>query len=429
MTTINLTKPERTRGKVSQGTIRISSDKASRMRPRGGVHSTGGEPATRGLKIVSEPSGRVPAAAAFPNFSYHGGPVITCPQIYSTFWGTDWLSDPTHLARAATMSQFLSDLVVSPYMNVLNQYGTGSLGFFIRASFVSNVATTLTDPAIHGVIQNCINAGVLPEPPATNNSIGLFIYLDETIGINDPADGLVLCEASGDTAFGYHSFFTTAAGNPFYYAVMPSLSDQCLKESCANDGGCSLHLAQTQLQRLTQVTSHEFAEMLTDPQLNAWWDSSSGSEIGDICNGEADSLTVGANTWDVQREYSKTDDINSNGVNYCISQAPNTIPKLPGGPATIAAGVARVTELGALRSFLPLPPISFDAEAQQVSMSEQHVLDYFDKLLRPFRPTHLVPDLPNLLRAFASVLESDSLPAEAGGGNTNGKKCCGQENV
>jgi len=60
-------------------------------------------------------------------------------------------------------------------MNILNQYVGNNLGFFIRASFVPNVATTLTDSAIHGVIQSCINSGVLPEPPASSNNIGLVI--------------------------------------------------------------------------------------------------------------------------------------------------------------------------------------------------------------------------------------------------------------
>ena len=375
--------------------------------PRGGVHSIGGEPATRGLRAIGEPrKSRGPGlAAAFPGFTYQGGPVITCPNMYSTFWGSEWLSDPAHLARAARMSQFLDDIVAGGYMNILNQYIGNNLGFFIRASFVPNVATTLTDSAIHGVIQSCINSGVLPEPPASSNNIGLVIYLDETIGINDPSDGLVLCEASGDTAFGYHSFFTTSAGHPFYYAVIPCLSDQCVSESCpGDDAGCSLHLAQTQEQRLTQVTSHEFSEMVTDPQLNAWYDTNSGSEIGDICNGEGDSITLRADTWNVQREYSKTDDINSNGVTVCITEAPNLIPKLSPGPASIAAGYARVAELARLRSLLPLPPVTFDVRSRQVSMNEKHVHEYFNTRLRPFHHSHLVPDLPNLLRAFADAL-------------------------
>ena len=40
-----------------------------------------------------------------------------------------------------------------------------------------------------------------------------------------------MCEPAGDNAFGYH-FFTTTAGHEFYYAVIPALTDTCLKESC-----------------------------------------------------------------------------------------------------------------------------------------------------------------------------------------------------
>lgn len=90
---------------------------------------------------------------------------------------------------------------------------------------------------------------------------------------------------------------------------------------CPDDGSCSLHLAETQEQRQTQVTSHEFAEITTDPELNAWFGSN--GENGDICNGETDTITVGANTWTVQRTYSKTDDINTGGASFW---AANPIP-------------------------------------------------------------------------------------------------------
>jgi hypothetical protein len=68
--------------------------------------------------------------------------------------------------------------------------------------------------------------------------------------------------------------------------------------------------------------------MTTDPQLNAWFSLDLSHENGDICNGEADTIKVGANTWTVQRQYSKTDDINSNGTNFCLVDAPNPIAKL-----------------------------------------------------------------------------------------------------
>jgi hypothetical protein len=41
------------------------------------------------------------------------------------------------------------------------------------------------------------------------------------------------------------------------------------------------------------VTSHEITEANTDPELNAWWDSGNGEEIGDLC-----AWRFGTNTWD-----------------------------------------------------------------------------------------------------------------------------------
>ena len=142
----------------------------------------------------------------------------------------------------------------------------------------------------------------------------------------------MLCEPANDSAFGYHSLFTTSAGHKFYYAIVPALSYVCLQESCpGNDSGCSLHVAQPQEQRQTQVASHEFAEMTTDPELNAWVDPQAG-ENGDICNGESATITVGPNSWNVQRTYSKTDDVATEGQSYCIAEAPAPIPPLKPGP-------------------------------------------------------------------------------------------------
>jgi hypothetical protein len=303
---------------------------------RGGVSPRPHAPAIRGVqRLVRRRGKREPSIGAFPGFVYNGGPVIASPQVYTNFWGPLWAQDGAHQARAKRLSEFHADLLQSGFMNVLSQYGVGSgagaAGAFVQATFVSSVPSTLTDPSIQGIIQSSITAGALPEPTSPAN-IALIIYLDETVGVNDRKDGLVLCEARNDTAFGYHNFFMTAADNPFYYAVVPALNDTCLTESCpGGDAGCSLHLSETQEERLTQVASHEFAEMTTDPQLNAWVDPAKG-ENGDICNGESDTITVGTNTWTIQRIYSKCDDINSKGTVYCLSQAPTPEPRLSPGP-------------------------------------------------------------------------------------------------
>jgi hypothetical protein len=123
-----------------------------------------------------------------------------------------------------------------------------------------------------------------------------------------------------------------------------------------------LHITETQEQRQTQVTSHEYAEMVTDPQLTAWFEP--GAENGDICNGESATITVGPNTWTVQRMYSKFDDINSNGAVQCVVEPVNPIPKLAGGPASRLdlATQLKLMAPDSLTRLLPLPSFHFDAK-------------------------------------------------------------------
>ncbi|HUY12158.1 MAG TPA: hypothetical protein VMX16_00820 [Terriglobia bacterium] len=295
----------------------------------------GGVPALRKPQLAAAQAGQ----PAYPGFIYNSGPVITSPVVYTSFWGALW-SDAAHQAAAQRLSQFMQDLLNSNFMNVLAQYGVGTgagSGSFGAASFVASVANQLTDSDIQTAIQTNINSGAIPEPPANNASQLLIIYLDENTEVNDSNLGVVMCEPSGDTAFGYHNGFTTAAGNPFYYCVIPALDDACLQNSCGGSTGCTLQLSQTQEQRRTQVTSHEFAEAVTDPNPpTGWYDQSdpNSGECGDICNGQSDTIspTTNSNVWTVQRIYSAYDDQQNGGTNYCLSQVTSPEPALPGGP-------------------------------------------------------------------------------------------------
>jgi len=290
-------------------------------------------PARRAIKAAAA----APGQPAFQGFVYNGGAVVTSPVVYTSFWGTLW-SDADHQVAAQRLNQYMQDLLASNFMNVLSQYGVGTgagSGQFAQASFLADVANQLADRDIQNTIQQAVDAGQIPEPPANNTSQVLMIFLDEDTEVSDPDLGIVMCEPQGDTAFGYHNNFTTAAGNAFYYGVIPALDDACLQNSCGNNP-CSLDPSLSQEQRRTQVTSHEFAEMVTDPAPPTGWydqnDPNSG-EIGDICSGESDTIAGASGiSWTVQRIYSAFDDQQTNGANYCLGQADSPEPVLPGGP-------------------------------------------------------------------------------------------------
>ena len=386
---------------------------------RGGVSAKPREPALRGggeVQGENAPQGP-PGAAAVNDFTYHGGPIVSFPLMYTSFWGSLWLSDPAHTERAGFLAQFNQEILQTNFMNVVSQYGVGSgagSGCFIQSSFLSNVPNTLTDQepgtdSVVNVLQGAINAGVVPEP---NPNQCVVIYLDDNTAINDPTVGLVLCEPAGDTAFGYHNFFTTQAGNLCFYAIVPSLTDPCLTESCPDDNFCSLHLAESQFDRLTQVTSHELAEMWSDPRLDAWFSPTRG-ECGDICNGETAFIQAPDGTvWAVQPQYSLHDDTNTNGQVFCVAENPSPEARLS-GPASTQGLLARARRAGDTTRMLPLPAVQLDVKAGTMTLDQQAFQSYLKKAFSPVQPRHVIGNLGQFLRQAADMADAQSAPSTA----------------
>ncbi len=307
----------------------MKTSKTRSTTPFGGVSAVPQGPALK--RFARSPDDLAPAAkaaAAHPRFKYHGGPIVTSPVVHASFWGGAWQSDPAHVQRAARLGQFLQDLLASTYVNILTQYGVGhgpgQAGTFAGSGTIAAVPNQLTDANIQGILQSAIDSGGLPEPGKPANHV-VMVYLAEGIEVQGPNPAR-MCEPSGDNAFGYHHFFRTRAGNSLYYSAIPALDDTCLKASCPSDQTYSLHLALTQEQRQTQVSSHEYSETVTDPEGTGWFDGKAGAENGDICNGQSGTITVGARTWTVQLMYSKHDDVATRGRTTCIASAPQPIP-------------------------------------------------------------------------------------------------------
>ncbi len=137
-------------------------------------------PARKAIKAAVAAAGQ----PAFPGFVYNGGTVITSPIVNTSFWGALW-SDAAHQTAAQRLNLYVQDLLASNFMNVLSQYGVGKgagSGQFGQTSFLAGVANQLTDSDIQSNIQQAINAGQIPEPPANNQSQVLLIYLGENTG-------------------------------------------------------------------------------------------------------------------------------------------------------------------------------------------------------------------------------------------------------
>ena len=290
---------------------------------------------------VADPTAPGAGAGSFPNLLYRGGPVINTPQVYVIFVG-DWTS-VANQSRATRLTQFVTDLLNSSYMNILSQYGCGSTGTVANSIFLSNTISSLTHANITTLLQNAIDSAVaathIPEP---SGSAVHLLFLDDSTGVDDtsiPGSPIVLCDSTSDDAFGYHLVFTTTAGNPFYFGIIGGLTATCLSNSCpGGDSTCTLFTTQTQEQRQTAVASHELSEMISNPfntgitstSKLAWIDTvdPQSGEIGDICAGKFGTITVGANTWTVQLMYSKLDDMQTNGATTCVASETVPLPSL-----------------------------------------------------------------------------------------------------
>lgn len=324
------------------------------------------------------------------NVPYSGGPVVYCPVVYTSFWGSSWNSG-LNSQIATQLNRFMQDLIGSPWMNVLTQYGPSGLGVFAQSSFLPFVPTTLAVADYQRILQACITAGVLPEPANVNTTKTgvpvVMIFLDQTVAINGGGRQLNI---PGAQDAGYHEWLITTAGNPLLYAF---------------------HWYQADVANITWVASHEFAETLTDPLYNAWTPDNAGHEIGDYCDANNFDLVVSGRSWNTQTIWSNHD-------NGCVGQAAAKLPPLHPGPfgaAGTAGGVLNRQGRGPSTGFapaqimphdrlLPLPPVYFNHLTGAVEMKDADTSAYTRKLFYPLRHDHLFGDFPAFLRQAAASL-------------------------
>ncbi|WP_242392248.1 lipid A deacylase LpxR family protein [Anaeromyxobacter oryzisoli] len=346
------------------------------------VQSTGAVEPSRGLRgghpMHVVPPGRPAALAPVrAHVTYFGGRVVSSVQVVNVLWGDGPFAPFVAGDGPRSMARFLADLVGSPYLDGLAQYGTdrvaangqpgtgqrivrGALAETIRiAPDPANDAPIVDDANVVAELADQLSAGVLPAPALDAAGYVATVYL-----IHFPAGRTITLGrgASCATFCAYHGAFEWDGRN-VYYAVLPDLSPG---SGC--DAGCG---AGGGLAAATSIASHELAELITDPEGGlattlgppvAWYDPVSG-EIGDICLGQ-DGTVAGASgaSWVVQRWWSNVDGacVAASGVNAVARAA------APAGdrPAPGAAGVMTA----ALRASLP------PAEAAPARGSELQVL-------------------------------------------------------
>ena len=246
----------------------------------------------------------------------HGGPVIVNPKVVFIFWGPSFgnVASPDY-AYARSLQSFRNQLGTTPEFNVITQYsgiqlaflGAGAPDWFDGTTPPTNV----TDAAVRTVVNQYLsiypyNASAIYEVVLPSTSYSSTSILSHS------------CWTSGIATYcAYHDDFTSGS-SVVKYAVQPYPS--CSR--CQNPDW-------TAAQNMEHFVAHETREATTDPQGNAWYDSSSGDEADDKCNWTPAPF-LGTGGYGYQWEW-------SNASGSCVQSLPVTGAPPPGNPFLYAS--------------------------------------------------------------------------------------------
>jgi hypothetical protein len=240
-----------------------------------------------GIDDLTAPIGAATPAVA-PQLTYRGGPLLTSVQVFTVFWGSGWQQQP-QAGLIAKLNQFFDKVLSSTLIDQLAEYNVPgkaiSHGKRVGTSTVTNLplGRHATDSTIRHLLQQEIVSN--PAFPKPSPNLLYFVYLPP---------GVSLTSQGGKSCMTFCGYHDSIDGQIFYAAMPYPGCNGCL-------GGLS------DLDALTQTSSHELCEAITDAGPGTGWYDDHNGEIGDICAWKA--KKVGGYT--VQLEW-------SNKANNCI---------------------------------------------------------------------------------------------------------------
>ena len=209
--------------------------------------------------------------------NYHGGPVMRASRVNVYFiWYGNWTNGPLPSDRQRTVG--LLDILFAPTRGIggsgffkINTtysdtvgYATGNLALAASATNPYSHGTKLADSDVQSIVSSAISSRALP-----SDANGVYFVLTSS-DVNETSGFCTLyC--------GWHSR-ATIAGTDIKFAFVGN-SDRC-------PGACEMQTASPNgdsgADGMASIMAHEAMETVTDPDLNAWYDSA-GNEVGDKC--------------------------------------------------------------------------------------------------------------------------------------------------
>jgi len=224
------------------------------------------------------------------NITYHGGPVLTSAKVVFLFWGPSFCAGGADASYAATLQAYRNQFGTTGEYNTITQYSgisLTSLGSGTADAFdCSTPPTNVTDSTVRSHVASYLSTHTFNNSTVYEVVIPSSSYSSSGSSTSCGGPSLAYCA--------YHGHFTTS-GHDAKYSIEPW-------PGCS---GCKVS-GWSNVQNQEHFVCHETREAVTDPDLNAWYDSS-GNEADDKCAWSPTPF-IGTNGYAYQYEWS-----NANG--------------------------------------------------------------------------------------------------------------------
>lgn len=227
------------------------------------------------------------------DLAYSGGPIQHNPASYLIYWGSGWTDSLGNLTpTGAVPYNYMNDLSGTAFENILTQYHD-NVGYVTNIHTLAGAAadgsTPPTDSTCGGPtiedssIQNEVSSVITAMGWPNNSDATYFVFTPNGYYVNSGGS------CSEQVFCAYHNW--SSAYGLSYAAMAYPFGTGCQVPSSPNGDQAG--------DSLTNVTSHEQFEAITDPQPPSGWVDAAGYEIGDKC------------AWDFSAGYTY---LNSGGV-------------------------------------------------------------------------------------------------------------------
>ncbi len=264
-------------------------------------------PDGKGRGVADEHAPAKVARVRSNGITYHGGPITTGTTNVYYIWYGNWAS-----SSQSILLNLASSIGGSPYFNINTTYTNGSGGRAVNSVNYNgstndsySQGASFGDSGVQAVVNSAITSGRLP---ADSNAV-YFVLTSPDVK-----------ETSGfcTSYCGWHTN-ATIAGKDIKFAFVGNPSTQC--PSACEEQTASSPNSDPGADGMASVIAHELEEAVTDPDLNAWYDSR-GQENADKCawtfgttstapNGSLYNMTLGSRQYLIQRNW-----VNASG-GYC----------------------------------------------------------------------------------------------------------------